>query len=159
MQFYLLPYIWCIFLMATIPIINFRGIVHTKTNICSSELSDNSEFSIVYTVYSTQYNEHLFTNMCSLVAALRQLSSAEARQIPIRAKKLRLRELQGSCTCTAAGAAKHLRKSCRWQLRSASFAAQRKKLQMRALRSRNLTLKVKFFQESCNKNKKNFNKI
>jgi len=47
-----------------------------------------------------------------------------------------------------------LRKSCGRQLRSASFVARRKKLQMLALRRRNLTLKVKFFQESCNKNKK-----
>ena len=116
-----------LFQFLTIPIINFIDRVH------AAELSEYSEFSIVYTVYCIQY-----TNVCSCSHSHTQSSCCIPCQIVGAAKKLRL----GSCKGAAivfSRAAKELR-----------FISASEKLRFRCFLwvcGQNLTKKIKFFQK------------
>ena len=74
--------------MRTHPYIVYIDRFNSSDNLfsrkCTTELSDNSEFSIVYTVYYIQY-----TNICSSSHNHTQSSLRTPCQIPMDAKKLR----------------------------------------------------------------------
>ena len=124
MQIYLHHYIWYIFSSATIPIINFRGIVNFK----------NEHLFFVYSI-RTRVREHtfVFTQPHTIV-------KSQPLSINKSCEKAAFRELQGSCIAHA-GAAKKLR-----------FISASKKLHFCLFLSRcaqNLTKKFKFFQEKA----------
>ena len=116
MQIYLLHYIWYIFSSATIPIINFRGIVN----------SENERSFFVYSI-RTRVREHtfvwifwqfrifnrvyniLYTIYCIRIVCVKfwLSSSRNPCQLTKAAKKLRLGSCKGAALHTQA-----LRKSC-----------------------------------------------
>ena len=131
--------------MSTLPIINFLGSVYSKKNICSSEFSDNSEFSIVYTVYCIQYivYEHMF--VCTqphTIVTCRPLSNCRS------CEKATFNGLHGSCIARRKRAAIvfEAARSC-VEAASSFFGAE--KSCVSSMRSQNLTKKIKFFQEKA----------
>lgn len=145
MQFYLLPYIWCIFLMATIPIINFRGIVHTENErsfVWIVRQFRIFKLCIQYTVRNirTLVREHTFVGGgTSAAVKCWGVSNSHSRQKAATKGAARELHLDGRRSCKTP--AKELQMAAAFRfIRGAT-----KKLQMWALRSRNLTLKVKFF--------------
>lgn len=101
---------------------------HTFANIHSSEFSDNSEFSSVYTVCSIR----------SPSAAVRGSEAAQSLKFQRSCKILRF----GSSCCADARRAKELRKSCDGRL---SFRFKELRSFSRRKRATNLTFLVKFF--------------
>lgn len=87
MQFYLHHYIWYIFSSATLPIINFRGIVHTE----------NERSFVVYSI-RTRVREHMFAfAQPHTIVVLHPLSNCRS------CEKAAFRELQRSCDCIFMG--------------------------------------------------------
>jgi len=101
---------------------------HTFANIHSSEFSDNSEFSSVYTVCSIR----------SPSAAVRGSEAAQSLKFQRSCKILRF----GSSCCADTRCAKELQKSCDGRL---SFRFKELRLFSRRKRAANLTFLVKFF--------------
>lgn len=147
MQIYLHHYIWYIFSSVTIPIINFRGIVHTE----------NEHSFIVYSI-RTRVRKHMFvwifwqfrifnrvynilyTNICSSSHSHTQSSRRTPCQIAGAAKKLRLGSCKGAATAFSR-AARELR-----------FISASEKLRFRLFLwacEQNLTKNFKFFQKAA----------
>lgn len=154
MQFYLHHYIWYIFSSATIPIINFRGIVnseneHTffvysiRTRVCERMFIwifwqfriFNRVYNILYTVY-----EHMFVfTQPHTVVTLHPLSNCRS------CKKAAFRELQRSCNCIFTG---EKRAAFYFRFKKAAFLSI-----FVGLRAK-FDKKNQFFLKSCDKIKK-----
>lgn len=131
--------------MTTLPIINFRGIVHTENEqmfvwIVRQFRIFNRVYSILYTVYEHTLSEHTFVGGgASAAVKCWGVSNSHSRQKA--AIKGAARELHP-----------HGRRSCKTPAKELQMAAAfrfirgaTKKLQLLRFAQQNLTLKVKFF--------------